>query len=279
MRPIAEYTIAEYSPVSALLRAIGDIQTDNGLLWTPSTQVNPRGGAGIGGWEIHNRSSATVNYGIGFRIANTAWVAGQYTHAGTTFTDDTTDAQDAGATDFALETLTDNDGFIVACKYPFNALSINIGTAGAGATPSVHDMAYSNLAGTGWTTLTTTNAFVAPVAVWAAVSTPVIWVPPADWGNVAANGAAPFDNIPVGYYAIRIRATTANAGAGLVAAVATAMEVWRLFDLTEGLTDNSTATKNYFPAELYQQDISGVGAYISSVTALQSRVTAFIRER
>ena len=85
--------------------------------------------------------------------------------------------------------------------------------------------------------------------------------------------------IPAGYYAIRIRATTANAGAGLVAAVATAMEVWRLFDLTEGLTDNSTATKNYFPAELYQQDISGVGAYISSVTALQSRVTAFIRER
>src|SRR3990167_3853696 len=93
VRPIAEYSIVEYSPVTADLRVAGDIQTDNGLLWLPSNQANPRGGAGVGYVQIHNRSSATVNTAFGFRYANSAWVAGQYTAVGTTFTDDTTDAQ------------------------------------------------------------------------------------------------------------------------------------------------------------------------------------------
>lgn len=279
MRPIADYKIVEYSPVSALLRAAGDQQTDNGLLWLPSNRANPRGGVGIGGWEVHNRAGGAANVGIGVRIANSAWVAGSYTHAGTLYADDTVDAQDTGADDFALETLTDNDGFIVACKYPFNALSIDVSTAGAGTVTSVRDMAYSSgTTSSTWTTLTTTNAFVAPINVFTAVSTPVIWVPPSDWTPVIA-GAAPFNTIPAGYYAVRLRATTANAGVGPVAALAKAIEVWRLYDLTEGLADNGTMTKNYFPAELYQHDVSGVAGYISSVAALQSRVTAFIRER
>ena len=270
MRPIAEYTIVEASPVAATLRAAADLQTDNSLMWLPSNQANPRGGAGVGYFQAHNRSSATVSAGLGFRLVNSAWVAGQWTQTSGVFTDDTTDAQDAGTNDFALETTTNNDGFIVAARQPFNAISFDVSTAGLTGAPVV-DFAYSNLAGTGWTTLVATNFFDAPEALWPLGIQEIVWVPPTDWGKVTA-----INTIPVGYYAIRVRKTTAQTG---TAALATAMEVWRVLFLTEGLADNASLTFNLTPSELYVQDVSGAAPYLTSITNLQSRVTALIRER
>ena len=102
--------------------------------------------------EVQNRSGAACNIGYGGRLKNdpVLWKAGQYvTGAPGTYTDDTTHAQDTTVDNFALSTLTNNDGFIVLCQIPFNILSALVGVAGAGGAP-VWDLEYSKAGGT-WT--------------------------------------------------------------------------------------------------------------------------------
>ena len=61
------------------------------------------------------------------------WSAGQYTQSGTVYTDDTTDAQDAGAADFALCTGDNNDGFFIACDQTFNKVTLTTAEQFAGS--------------------------------------------------------------------------------------------------------------------------------------------------
>lgn len=61
------------------------------------------------------------------------WTAGQYTEAGTVYTDDTTDAQDAGAADVAFASATNNDGFFFACDKTFNKIIIDTAEQLAGS--------------------------------------------------------------------------------------------------------------------------------------------------
>lgn len=184
----------------------------------------------IGEGAIHNRSGSSAVVGIGGRLPVDLWKAGQWTDATTTYTDDTTDAQDAGTSDFALDTLnTDNDGFIVLSLVPFNIISVVVGTADAGGAP-VYDLAYSIAGGT-WTTLT--NTFVAPT--FGATGEQLIWfADPANWAVTEAGHAT---GIPTGYYAIRVRATTAPTG---TAGLASVLVLGKMFYSTEGIADNAT---------------------------------------
>lgn len=103
---------------------------------------------------LKNASGGTINVGLGFDVANGKWIAGQYVAVGTTFTDDTTDAQDAGADDFALTTLTNNDGWSMKCSSfaeAFNVVAIDVGVAAAGGAPA-YAYAYHNASG--WQALT-----------------------------------------------------------------------------------------------------------------------------
>lgn len=181
----------------------------------------------LGEFNLHNRSGGSAYVGIGGRLPQSLWTAGQIVAAGS-YTDDTTDAQDAGANDFALTTTTNNDGFAIFSLLPFSIVSINVGTAAAGGSPA-WDLAYT-LAGGTWGTIT--NAYVSPL--FTATGEQLIWFePPTDWAPAEAGHGT---GVPVGSYGIRCRATTApNATAGL----ATNIVLGRMLLSTESVDDNS----------------------------------------
>jgi len=181
----------------------------------------------LGEFNIHNRSGGAAVVGIGGRLPQNMWTAGQIVAAGT-YTDDTTDAQDSDANDFPLTTLTNNDGFGVFGLVPFSIVSLIVGTAAAGGSP-VWDLAYTK-AGGSWGTIT--NPYVAPV--FTAGGEQLIWFePPTDWAVAEAGHGT---GVPVGSYGLRCRATTApNATAGLL----TNMVVGRMMMTTESVDDNS----------------------------------------
>ena len=219
--------------------------------------------------SLQNRSGATVQLGIGVRIPKLLWKAGQWVNATTTYTDDTTDFQDAGASDAALETTTNNDGFLVSSTLKFNALAINVGTASVGV--PVRVLEYSSGTAT-WTAITNYISFAGASAVYPTGENVIVWIPPANWAPMAAGHGT---GVNVGQYGIRVRATTASATAGL----ASTMSVHRLYFLLEGLADNNLYEIPlggiYFPMELNGEALV---SYISTVNN-QNRVTALVRAR
>lgn len=159
---------------------------------------------------VQNRSGSTAIIGWGGRLPadSTLWKAGQWTQAGTKYTDDTPDAQSAASGDLALTTTTNNDGFIVLSQIPFNLLSLLISQITTGA--PVYEVAYS-AAGGAWTVLTLANLLVAP-GFTATGEQLLWWETPGDWAVTVAGHAT---GIPTGYYAIRVRATTAPTQAAI----------------------------------------------------------------
>lgn len=196
--------------------------------------TRPQGSYGsrfiIGEFSLHNRSGGVAVLGIGGRLPVSMWTVGQMIADGT-YTDDTIDAQDSGASDFALTTTTNNDGFAVFGLIPFNIVSILVGTAASGGSPA-WDLQYT-LAGGSWGTIA--NAYVAPI--FTATGEQLVWFePPTDWAvSVAGHGTG----VPVGSYGIRVRATTAP---NAVAGVGTSMVLGRMFFTKESLDDNDVLT-------------------------------------
>ncbi len=213
-------------------------QSAGNILATRPQVITPSGASedvtakrfAIAEMSIHNRSGSDAHCGIAVRLPVDLWVAGQWTHSSTTFVDDTTDAQDAGTSDFAIGTTTNNDGFAVFCDVPFNVMSVVIGTAASGGTPE-WDLAYTVAGGT-WTTIT--NAFVSP-SFTATGEQLVWWVGPQDWA-VSESGHG--TDVPVGQYGIRIRATTAGSSAG---GSATLLMLGYCIYPTEAISDNKVA--------------------------------------
>ena len=101
---------------------------------------------------------------------STYWAVGQWTEIGGTYTDDTTDAQDAGTSDVALTIVADGDGHMIGAYGMFERVVYVIGTAASGGTYEYTYWASGGL----WRTLTLfttpdfavtgtqTMAFVAP---------------------------------------------------------------------------------------------------------------------
>lgn len=250
--------------------------TGVGLLWQPpgitaqsvsstgvTTSFISREGIAIRRFELHNRSGGVASVGIGFRLQNRFWSAGQWDNSETiAYLEDTTDAQDLGANDFALEiAATANDGFVIASPIPFSWVSINIGTAGVdGAVATDRTVRYSNSAGTGWTALganaTYTDQFTSTNTVWAAGENNFVWQPPADWGQVVS-----LNSVPVGMYAINVRSTTAP---DTTAALATTIEVGTLL-VVEAVADNGIYENELTTFREERSD--GLVAYFSTANA------------
>lgn len=217
----------------------------------------------IGSASIQNRSGGTVVAGIGGRFPVSLWKSGQWTDATTTYTDDTTDAQSAAANDVPLDTVnTNNDGFIVMCQVPFNIVSIKVGTATAGGAPA-WDVAYSIAGGT-WTTLS--NLYVAPD--FTSTGEQLVWFePPTNW---AVSEAAHATGISTGYYAIRIRATTAPT---VTQGKATLMVLGMIYHSTESITDNIILDAITNNSELWlPPQCDAICAAISTAN-IQNRIT------
>ncbi len=242
-------------------------QTDDALVWRPpSYRAYGSGpvaaatlrlpGVNLGYWALHNRSGTSSGegsvHGIGVRIPNYLWRFGTWTNSTTTFVDDTTDAQDAGADDVDLETTTNNDGFVVLSRVPFNAVSLNVGTADTGGSP-VRAVRFSTLAGTGWQAAEA-NLFIhdGAAAAYATGEQLIVFPEPIDWGKSSSLATA----LPNDYYAMNCRATTAPT---TTRATLTTVEVFRLFFPTEAVVDNATLLEEFSGRDLVlaQDNLTG----------------------
>ena len=263
-------------------------QTDTGILYrTPSHKTYSIGGVtavdtaytpgmALGYFSLHNRSAATVVAGIGVRVPNYLWTFGQWTDATTTYTNDTTDAQDAGDDDVALETTTNSDGFVILSRVPFNAVSFDVTTASLGGT-AVRAVRFANAAGTGWQTAES-NLLIHNVSSgdYATGENLIVFFPPVDWGK--SSGLA--TGIGNGYYAMNVRATTAPS---TTAGLARAVEIFRLYLGTEGVADNATLQEEFSGREFRMIDTLDQGLVGDALVALfgtandQNRVSAQVR--
>lgn len=138
---------------------------DNTFDWTTGQNVEM---AYLNGYIVAVNGTdkpAVIYYSSGWVVKNleeldtrtrddSSWYAGQYTTATATFTDDTTDAQDAGADDFQVGNTTNNDGCFVSCTMPFTKVTFK-SVQQAGGSP-VATYKYWN--GTAWAAVTTVSA-------------------------------------------------------------------------------------------------------------------------
>lgn len=254
-------------------------QTDYGMLWvgptaTLRTQAGGtadsksfREGVKVLRYDVQNRSGSTCAVGPAMRIANRFWKAGQWT--GGVYVDDTTDAQDLGAGDFLVVSLTNQDGFIVACEIPFDWVSLYISTAPTSADPLVAAVSYSNYAGTGWAAadnVTTTSVFLNDIRTGSLEvgEHNFVWTPRSDWGKVTS-----LDSVPAGYYALAFGWPTAPTS---TTALATAMEIG-VGIFAEGVADNTIYAAEEL--EWYVPEADGVCAFYGvSHTANRAYVEA-----
>ena len=283
MRPIGLYELIDRA-YPFRLRGNDNQQTNTGLIYrlpqlgvTSVSGVSGGGtgesafaGIGLGYFRLHNRSGGAISMGIGVRIPNRFWKAGQWVQADATpFTDDTDDAQDAGANDFPLETTVTNSGCVLHSSVLFNAVSFDIGTASTGG-GAVRAVRYSNAAGDGWTD--SANLFLqdASSGDMATGENLIVWAPQADWGLTQAAGLS---GIPGGRYALNLRATTAP----ITAASANSLSLYRLYHLTEAVADNGTL-ETFPPAEEVMVPGDALVAFFQTANN-QNCVTALVRPR
>jgi hypothetical protein len=257
---------AAYAPV---LRTAGYHQTSNGLLWLApgivsrgtdgSTSVQ-RSGAIIRSFELENRSGGVAACGIGFRLANRSWIMGRYNAAGTTFTDLTSTAQSTSSVTLQV-TGADQTGFVIGCRYKFDWVSVNITTAETNPAGDVaHTVAYSNLAGTGFTTMTAntpvTDGFTLTNTAYAAAVTNFVWQSPEAWGAWTSTV------LPQGYFYLRF--TSVGRDAGDVAAIATGIEIG-IGKFREGVDDNTIYASE--KESFFHPEADGLIAYFSTANA------------
>ena len=222
-----------------------------------STIVSPESGETlyIGKVVLTNRSGGATDVGFGFRHTNSMWEAGQITAASTPdYSDDTTDAQDAGTNDFALFTTTNNDGFLVQSIEPFNLIGIDLSTAASGGSP-VYEYTYYD--GTNMTALTLIDT---PDYTDTTNDQHILFEVPNNWakGSTAAVGA------DSDKYAVQVRATTASSGAGGLAA-----ELWiaSLTDLQVEIANNFALVEDFGSGEMAIPHGNGFVAYFETASA------------
>lgn len=288
MNPISIYECVEQG-YPWRLRGPGLGQTNRGLLYQPPTfGVSPRGvptagaqtthgGIRLGGFSLHNRANATQTcVAIGVRIPNYMWVAGTYVNATTTYTDRTAQAQGTTTDGFVMETsLTDNDGFIVGCQVPFNAISINVSTASTGTVARAYRYSTTTSGTSTWTDFAnlfiqdgaSTNLAITGTTI--ANEALAVWDCPVEWTKVTSG----VTNFPSGFFAVNCRATTGPT----VAALATDLSIYRLYFVTESLADNGLY-EAFFGASEARMEPTGDALVACFATANnQNRVTAFVR--
>ncbi len=219
MKPYSDYSMSDWKTIDKSWAKLidGGDPTSNDHVFAVHDRGEANAGFQLAHFRIQSRSGSAARFGIGVRLSCSAWKAGQWTHATTTFTDDTTDFQNSTTTDAPLETTTNGDGYLVAAMTPFNGISILGATSQAGA--PTRTIEYSTGTST-WTTLSTTVLFTTNISGGGVES--MVWIQsPSSWVPMAAGHGT---GVPVGMYGLRIRATTAPS----TAAVASSISVHRI---------------------------------------------------
>lgn len=227
----------------------------------------------VGYSKLHNRSGATTFGGFGVRIPNWLWYAGQTVASGGAFTDDTDAAQDITTNDFPLETTVNDTGFLIYSDVPFNAISINVSTASVDATNPARTVEYSDGTSGGFTAFGANDVFVQDGAAdeYAAGENLIVFAPLQAWRKTTG-AETEVTGLPSGKYAIWVRSGTAP---DTTAALAKAIEIWRIYGIQENITDNAVVEYNSgFEFAMPYGD--AFGALIGSVSAVGSIATALI---
>ena len=189
---------------------------------------------------IQNRSASTVSACIAGFFPDTEWIAGQWTDATTTSTDDTTDAQDAGTNDFPINTTTISDGHIIGCNYPFGLVSYDMTTATIGAALE-GVIEYWN--GAAWTAIPAIGMGVDIPRVagvqWALGELIIMFDPPIDW---ALGGSG--TNVSATRYNIRYRSSAAGTTAGLARRIYVGVPLSSWISLA---TNTEASVRDYSP--------------------------------
>lgn len=151
--------------------------------------------------ELQNRNTGTLNAALVGLLPDAMWHLGTLAAADGAYTDDTTDAQDAGAGDVPLEAKTGNanSGFMIGASMPWGAASLNVGTAGIG---SSQEHTYKYWDGASWATLTPV-LIAGPTAageLWASGENVLLFDPPVDW----AVGGTPTATVPQTEYNVQV---------------------------------------------------------------------------
>lgn len=148
----------------------------------------------IGEFNVNNRSGSTATVGLGGRIQADIWTMRTWDEseyaAGTVYTDETTDAQNATTADVNLSTVgTNSDGFAIGCDIPFNLVSLVLSQAAA--SNAVWKVYYSIAsAGTGFssnfTEIPVADMHVAPS--FGSTGEQLLWFdPPSDWHKATSD--------------------------------------------------------------------------------------------
>ena len=207
---------------------------------TAGRLVRPEGGTYLNRAELQP-NTATADVAVVALLKDAMWRAGQWVNGTTTFTDDTQDAQDADTNDFALETTTAADGFIVGANDKFGAISLDVTTAGVGAT--AHVIEYWD--GAAWTAIAAAGMLVdipGRAGVIAAGEQLVMFISPVNWEKGGSGTGTPQNT-----YNVRIRATT---GTITTAALARRIYVGRILMSVANLAINGSYERA-FPNPIY----------------------------
>ena len=188
--------------------------------------------------EVGNSTGANAACGWGVRLPDAMWKAGQWDDSDTaSYTDDTTDAQDAGTDDFLMNEATpaNDDGFIVQAYDRFNVVSFKLNTAGAGGGIATPNYAYWN--GSAWTAMT-------PVVTADYTSTSAIqcfaFLTPPTWTKLAAADApVATDGLTANTYAIKVAWATAPT----TEPQADYLSLVQLQDYVENVADGTSVTR------------------------------------
>lgn len=211
----------------------GNPNSTDGIMYTHPRSVDAPFTLQVGYVKLRNDASGTPTLGFGVRIHKSAWKAGQWTHGTTTYTDDTTDFQSSATNDAPLETLVNGDGFVVQCMSRFSSIALNIGTVSTGTPTRVIEYTTSS----GWATMTAV-LHTGSGANYASGEQILVWIPPSDWMPIAALHGT---NLTVGWYGIRVRATTAPTIAG----IASSLTIHRLYGIVTAIAQHTQVDYNF----------------------------------
>lgn len=186
---------------------------------------------------MENRSGSTAHLGLGVRFRKEYWTAGQVAPSGA-YTDGTVAAQNATASDFALETTVNNSGFAVFSPEQFNLVCLLVGTAnGGGDGGAVRKIQYS--AAGAWKDMASAAQLVAsPQGIIATGELLAVWFDmPPDW---TVTTGAEATGVPIGVFGIQCLSTTAPG----TAALATSLTVHRMGQYKRSVANGSSLVQN-----------------------------------
>ena len=198
-----------------------------------------------------NLAAAASGTGLAVVLADSEWIAGTWTEATTTYLDKTAEAQAGTADSLVLVDTTINNGFIIGSKQPIQVIGFDVTTASTGG---VFDTAYwgfptsgSQASAAAFQQITQANNFIQPTTPFAATGEQLFVLnhPAAVLVKTVAGDITGF---PAGYYAVRVRATTA--------VTVSASKFARLYVGVELLRQS----------QLAQHAVRGIGAGVSSRT-------------